>query len=110
MDAFGVDGVDLYLRLDNREYPLRAALKMVKGVTRTPLCDGRGLKHTLARRVFELARPELGEVHFEQGFVPVAVDRIGLAQAAEEVCERVVIGDLMIALGIPFPNLWPTRL
>ncbi len=103
VDAFGVGGVDLYLRLDNREYPLRAALKMVEGVTRTPLCDGRGLKHTLERRVFELARPELGEVHFEQGFVPVAVDRIGLAQAAEEVCDRVIIGDLMIALGIPIP-------
>ncbi len=103
VDAFGVGGVDLYLRLDHREYPLRAALKMVKGVTRTPLCDGRGLKHTLERRVFELARPELGEVRFEQGFVPVAVDRIGLAQAAEEVCKRVIIGDLMIALGIPIP-------
>ncbi|MBV5337095.1 MAG: quinate 5-dehydrogenase, partial [Deltaproteobacteria bacterium] len=27
VDAFGVGGVDLYLRLDDREYPLRAALK-----------------------------------------------------------------------------------
>jgi len=54
VDAFGVGGVDLYLRLDDREYPLHAALKMVAGVTRTPLCDGRGLKHTLERRVFEL--------------------------------------------------------
>jgi len=103
VDAFGVGGVDLYLRLDNREYPLHAALKMVSGVTKTPLCDGRGLKHTLERRVFELARPELGEAHFEQGFVPVAVDRMGLAQAVEKAASRLVIGDLMIALGIPIP-------
>lgn len=103
VEAFGVGGVDLYLRLDEREYPLRAALKLVEGVKHTPLCDGRGLKHTLERRVFELAHSQLGEVHFRQAFVPVAVDRIGLAQAVSEVAERLVIGDLMIALGIPIP-------
>ncbi|MEZ0397187.1 MAG: quinate 5-dehydrogenase [Anaerolineales bacterium] len=103
VDAFGVGGVDLYLRLDDREYPLRAALKLVEGVTKTPLCDGRGLKHTLERRVFEFVRPVLGERRFRQAFVPVAVDRMGLAQAAAEVSERLVIGDLMIALGLPIP-------
>ena len=103
VDAFGVGGVDLYLRLDEREYPLRAALKLVEGVTKTPLCDGRGLKHTLERRVFDLARAELGRVHFKQGFVPVAVDRQGLATAVAEVCDKVVFGDLMVALGVPIP-------
>lgn len=78
VDAFGVGGVDLYLRLDQREYPLHAALKLVSGVTQTPLCDGRGLKHTLERRVFELAKPQLGDVRFMQAFVPVAVDWLGL--------------------------------
>ncbi|NJC98134.1 MAG: quinate 5-dehydrogenase [Anaerolineae bacterium] len=103
VDAFGVGGVDLYLRLDKREYPLRAALRLVSGVTRTPLCDGRGLKHTLERRVFELARPQLGDIHFKQAFVPVAVDRLGLAEAVSEVAERTVFGDLMVALGVPIP-------
>jgi hypothetical protein len=103
VDAFGVGGVDLYLRLDQREYPLRAALKLVEGVTKTPLCDGRGLKHTLERRVFELAKPQLGALRFEQAFVPVAADRLGLAEAASEVSERVVFGDLMVALGVPIP-------
>lgn len=104
IDAFGVGGVDLYLRLDRREYPLRAALKLVEGVKKTPLVDGRGLKHTLERRVFELAAPLLKESpHFKQAFVPVAVDRIGLAQAVSEVSEAIVIGDLMVALGIPIP-------
>jgi len=103
VDAFGVGGVDLYLRLDEREYPLHAALKLVEGVTQTPLCDGRGLKHTLERRVFELAKPQTSGVHFQQGFVPVAVDRQGLAEAVAEVSENVVIGDLMVALGVPFP-------
>ena len=102
VDAFGVGGVDLYLRLGEREYPLRAALRLVQDVHRTPVVDGRGLKHTLERRVFELAAPALGgRPHFRRAFVPVAVDRIGLAEAVTEVSDEVVIGDLMIALGIP---------
>ncbi|MGE5775101.1 MAG: quinate 5-dehydrogenase, partial [Chloroflexota bacterium] len=103
VDAFGVGGVDLYLRLDQKEYPLHAALRLVAGVTRTPLCDGRGLKHTLERRVFELAQPQLGDVHFRQAFVPVAADRLGLAEAVAEVADRTVFGDLMVALGVPLP-------
>jgi hypothetical protein len=104
VDVLGVGGVDLYIRLDQRQYPLRAALKLVEGVHRTPLVDGRGLKHTLERRVFELARSALGSTpRFRNAFVPVAVDRLGLAQAAESVSDQVIIGDLMIALGIPIP-------
>lgn len=103
VDAFGVGGVDLYLRLDAREYPLHAALKLVSGVKQTPLCDGRGLKHTLERRVFQLAKAELGEVRFKQAFIPVAVDRIGLAEAVAEVSDQIVSGDLMVALGVPIP-------
>ena len=85
VDAFGVGGVDLYLRLEGREYPLRAALKLVEGV-KSPCVDGRGLKHTLERRVFELAGSNLSPLldslpHFQQAFVPVAIDRLGLAQA-----------------------------
>ena len=103
VDAFGVGGVDLYLRLDDREYPLHAALKLVAGVKQTPLCDGRGLKHTLERRVFQLAKPQLGDVRFKQAFVPVAADRSGLAEAVAEVADRTVFGDLMVALGVPLP-------
>jgi hypothetical protein len=102
VDALGVGGVDLYLRLDDREYPLHAALKLVQDVHQTPVVDGRGLKHTLERRVFELAAPALGGIpRFRCGFVPVAVDRPGLAHAVAEVSDDVVFGDLMFALDIP---------
>ncbi|MFL7794442.1 MAG: quinate 5-dehydrogenase [Anaerolineae bacterium] len=102
VDAFGVGGVDLYLRFEGCEYPLHAALKLVRDVRRTPVVDGRGLKHTLERRVFELAAEALGSIpRFQSGFVPVAVDRQGLAEAVLEVCEETVFGDLMFALGVP---------
>lgn len=100
VEALGVGGVDLYLRLDDRQYPLHAAHKLIAGVRQTPLVDGRGLKHTLERRVFELA-PLPERPRYQQAFVPVAIDRLGLAQAVSEVCDRVVYGDLMVALEVP---------
>jgi len=104
VDAFGMGGADMYLRLGEREYPLHAALKLIKDVRQTPVVDGRGLKHTLERRVWELAEPALGGIpHFHCAFVPVAVDRLGLAQAVSDVSDEVIFGDLMIALGIPIP-------
>jgi len=101
VDCFGVGGVDLYLRLEGREYPLKAVLKLVEGL-QTPCVDGRGLKHTLERRVFELAEPLLGFIpSFRQAFIPVAIDRLGLALAVTEVSDQIIFGDLMVALGIP---------
>jgi len=102
VDALGMGGLDIYLRLGSREYPLHAALKLVRDVHQTPVVDGRGLKHTLERRVFELAADELGGVpRFRSAFVPVAVDRPGLAEAAVDVADDVVFGDLMFGLDIP---------
>jgi hypothetical protein len=104
VDALGVGGVELYLRLEGREYPLRSGLSLVKDVRQTPCVDGRGLKHTLERRVFELAEPALGfRPHYRQAFMTLGVDRFGMAQAVAEVSDRVVYGDLMFALGLPIP-------
>jgi hypothetical protein len=104
VDALGVGGADIYLRLDEREYPLHAPLKLVKDVHQTPVVDGRGLKNTLERRVFELAADLLPEPpHFHKAFVPMATDRIGLTAAVSEVTDEVIIGDLMVALGLPIP-------
>jgi hypothetical protein len=104
VDALGVGGTDLYLRLGQREYPLRAALKLVDGVSQTPIVDGRGLKHTLERRVFELVEAKLGgRPSYRSAFIPMAIDRLGLAQAVAEVADEVVFGDLMVGLGVPLP-------
>jgi len=104
VDAFGMGGADMYLRLGEREYPLYAALKLIEEVHQTPVVDGRGLKHTLERRLWELAEPELGGIpHFRCAFVPVAVDRLGLGQAVSDVSDEVIFGDLMVALGVPLP-------
>ena len=102
VDAFGVGGVELYLRVGDREYPLRSGLGLIKDVHKTPAVDGLGLKHTLERRVFELAAPQLGGTpHYARAFFTLGVDRYGMAQAVDEVADEVIFGDLMFALGIP---------
>ncbi len=104
VDALGVGGVELYLRVEGREYPLRSGLGLVKNVRTTPVVDGRGLKHTLERRVFELAAPALGgKPHYHQSFMTLGADRYGMAQAVAEASDHVVYGDLMFALGLPVP-------
>ncbi len=104
VDALGVGGVELYLRLGDKEYPLRSGLGLIRDVHRTPAVDGRGLKHTLERRVFELAAPQLGGMpHYARAFFTLGVDRFGMAQAVAEVADEVIFGDLMFALGLPIP-------
>ncbi len=104
VDALGVGGVELYLRLGDREYPLRSGIGLIRDVHKTPAVDGRGLKHTLERRVFELAASELGGMpHYRRAFFTLGVDRFGMAQAVSEVADEVIFGDLMFALGIPAP-------
>lgn len=104
VDCLSVGGVDLYLPIGQRRYPLYAALQLVKNVHTTPLVDGSGLKHTLERRVFELIQPQLGYTpHFKRALIPMAVDRLGLAHAVDEVADDILIGDLVMAFGLPFP-------
>jgi hypothetical protein len=104
VDVLGVGGVDLNLYLDERKYPLHAAWELVKDVHQTPIVDGSGLKHTLERRVFELAAPALGDIpRFHKAFVTMAVDRPGLAHAVADVADEVIFGDFMFGLDLPLP-------
>ena len=102
VDVLTVGGIDLYVHLDERDYPIRAGLKLVQDVQHTPVVDGRGLKYVLERRVFELAAPILGELpRFRRAFIPFGTDRVGLIEALESVADEVYIGDLMFVLGVP---------
>ena len=104
VDVLAVGGIDLYVYLDGRDYPIRAALRMVQDVHQTPLVDGRVLKRTMERRIFELAAPALGSLpHFHRAFVPFGTDRLGMIEAVSAVTDKVIIGDLMFVFGLPIP-------
>lgn len=104
VDALSVGGIDLFVRIDSKDYPVHAALKLVQGVSRTPLVDGRVLKYVLERRVFDRAFEVMGfQRHFQRAFIPFGIDRLGLIEAVCEVTDEVYIGDLMFVFGLPVP-------
>lgn len=104
VDALGVGGIDLWVELDGRRYPLHAAQKMVRGVSQTAVVDGTGLKNTLERHVVRALVRELGEEYATgRVLLTAAVDRYGMTLSFFEAGYEVVCGDLMFSLGIPIP-------
>jgi hypothetical protein len=104
VDALGVGGIDLTLRVRDRHYPLYQALKLVKDVKHTPVVDGGGLKHTLERRVMQFVEQEIGdEISPKRGMLASSVDRFGMALSFAEAGYEMVYADLMFALGLGIP-------
>lgn len=104
VDAFGVGGTDLALRVDDKSYPLYSVLPLVTGVKETPVVDGGGLKHTLERRVMQVVEAEIGTtISPKTALITSAADRFGMAQSFADAGYDAVYGDLMFALGLPIP-------
>jgi hypothetical protein len=104
VDALGVGGVELYVRVASRRYGLRSGLNLVKAVRQTPCTDGGGLKQVLERRVMQLAEPQLAQpIWPRKGMMPLAVDRYGMAESLHQAGFDLIFCDLMFALGVPLP-------
>ncbi|MFQ5576574.1 MAG: quinate 5-dehydrogenase [Anaerolineae bacterium] len=104
VDALGVGGVELYIQLGEKNYPLRSGINLVKGVKTTPAVDGRGLKHTLERRVMQTIEPRLDPpIHPKKAMMTLGIDRFGMAESLAEAGYDTVFCDLMFGLGLPIP-------
>jgi hypothetical protein len=102
VDAFGVGGADLGLRVDTRWYPLYSVRPMVRFISRTPVADGEGLKNTLEARLAAFIDAKLGgSIHPRRAMVVTAVDRWGMARSFVEAGYECTFGDMMFALGLP---------
>ena len=105
VDAFGIGGVELYVRVANKSYPLRSGIKMVRGVKKTPYTDGRGIKLALERNVFQLAESQLQQhpLNPRKAMMTFATDRYGMAESLHRAGFEMIFCDLMFALGLPVP-------
>jgi len=104
VEALGVGGADIYLRLPGRVYAFRQIKNIVDAVKITPVVDGGGLKHTLERETIrQLQREKVLDFAKLKVLMVSAVDRFGMAQALEEALAQVTYGDLMFGLGVPIP-------
>jgi len=100
--AFGMGGIDLYLRADGRKYFFREAKKLVRGVRKTPVLDGSGLKGAVEASVVTYLRDDLGlQLRGKRVLMTSAVDRWGMTEGLHNAGCEMVYGDLMYGLDIP---------
>ena len=102
--AFGMGGIDLYLQGGKRRYILREAKQIYRAAQTTPMVDGSGLKNTLERRtILNLAAENDGMFRGKNVLLTCAVDRFGMAEALQDTGSDILYGDVMFALGFPWP-------
>jgi hypothetical protein len=102
VEAFGVGGADLGVRVDQRWYPLYSVRPMVRFITKTPVADGEGLKNTLEARLGSFIDQKIGAyVRPRRVFIVTAVDRWGLTRSFVEAGYECTFGDMMFALSLP---------
>jgi hypothetical protein len=100
VDAFGLGGADLGVRVDGRWYRLYGAEPLVRFVKKTPVVDGVGVKNTLERRVAAFIDKQVN-VSPKRVLFTAGVDRWGMTQSFLEAGYDCAFGDLMFALDIP---------
>lgn len=104
VDAFGVGGTDLALRVADRTYPLYSVQSLVRDVTLTPIADGSGLKNTIEAQLAAFVDEHLGlGERPRRALVTSGADRWGMAHSFLTGGYDCVIGDLMFGLGLPLP-------
>ena len=107
VDAFGVGGTDLALRVGDKVYPLHSVRSLVRFVRHTPVVDGGGLKNTLEYRLASFLDAHLGDYIRAHGgkkaLITSSADRWGMAASFADAGYQTVFGDLMFGLGVPFP-------
>lgn len=104
VDAFGVGGADLGLMVDNKWYPLYSVQPMVRFIKQTPVVDGTGLKNTLENRIVPFMNGKIGDyIQEKKVMLTGGADRWGMTLSFMDGGYECVFGDIMFALGLPFP-------
>ena len=104
VDAFGVGGALLGIMMEDKWSTMHSVQSLIKGVEKTPIVDGTGLKMTLEKKVTDVINTDLGGyIKEKRAFVAVALDRWGSARAFLDDGYEVVFGDLMFTMGLEIP-------
>ncbi len=104
VDAFGLGGTDLTLRVRDKEYRLHQAYTLIRDVRHTPVVDGAGVRAIVERRVMQVVEAEIGpEIQPKRGLITSAADRFDMALSFHEAGYETIYGDFMFGLGLPIP-------
>lgn len=108
VDAFGVGGVEFFLRVGQRRYYFRDVSRIRRAVKISKIGDGNGVKGLLERRAFAALEKHLNEKEDRTlrglpALLTTAVDRYGMGEAMLDAGLDPTIGDFMFTLGLPLP-------
>ena len=107
VDAFGVGGIEFYLRVGERRYYFREAKRIRAAIKISKVGDGNGIKHLLVRRALSALEAKLNDsgqtLRGMKALKTNAVDRYGMASALVDFGCQPVFGDLMFSLNLPIP-------
>ncbi len=106
VDAFGVGGVEFFLRVANRKYYFRDVKRIRAAIKISKVGDGNGVKGLLERRAFAALEKHLNEKENKTlrgmpALLTAAVDRYGMGEAMFDAGLDMAIGDFMFSLGLP---------
>jgi hypothetical protein len=106
VDAFGVGGLEFYLRIDQKRWYFRDVSRIRRVVTISKIGDGNGVKGLLERRAFAALEKHLNEKENKTlkgmpALITTAVERYGMAEAMIDSGLDLTFGDFMFALGLP---------
>ena len=105
VDVIGMGGIDLYLRAGEARYQVRDAARLIRGVRRTPVVDGGGIKNSWEKYLILEYLPKQAGISFagRRVLLVSSVDRYGMAEAFVRAGAQTLFGDFYFALGIPIP-------
>jgi hypothetical protein len=104
VNAFGMGGIDLYVCIGNKRYTIKDAIPIANAARISPIVDGSGLKNTLERKVIDyLIKEKNVDFSNKKVLLVCGMDRFGMAESMENAGCDLVLGDLIFALGLPFP-------
>lgn len=105
VSAIGIGGIDLYLRAGDRRYQIRDAARLIRGVRRTPVVDGGGIKGSWEQYLILEYLPRDAGISFagRRVLLVSSVDRYGMAEALVRAGAQTLFGDFYFALGLPVP-------
>ncbi|MBK9925902.1 MAG: quinate 5-dehydrogenase [Anaerolineales bacterium] len=108
VDAFGVGGLEFFLRVADKRYYFRDVHRIRKTIKVSKVGDGNGVKGILEKRAFQFLEKHLNEKEGKTlkgmpALQTTAVDRYGMGEAMVDAGLDVTFADLMFALGIPIP-------
>ena len=103
VDAFGLGGADLYISVGKKRTTLKSIEKLIKDVVFTPVCDGQYVKDTLEKKAVLYIR-DMGLIDKNSKVMVISgVSRYGQVEGFLEVGCKILYGDLIFSLNLPFP-------